>query len=101
MPWVVSGVSRAGAVLVPRDGDDRPVYGGTPTDLSVIQSIHALHEAGQAVTFYPFILMEQMAGNGLPDPWTGAADQPVHGLVPLQWTGSCLGSDAARRWRRS
>ncbi len=82
MPWVVSGVSRSGAALVPRDGNDRPVYGGTPTDLSVIQSIQALHEAGQAVTFYPFILMEQMAGNGLPDPWTGAENQPV-----LPWRG--------------
>ena len=81
MPWTVSGLSRADAGQVPLDGD-RPVYGGTPTDQSVVEAIAALHEAGKAVTFYPFILMTQMAGNALPDPWTGADDQPA-----LPWRG--------------
>jgi hypothetical protein len=35
MPWSVSGLARAQARRVPRL-DDRPVYGGTPTDGSVI-----------------------------------------------------------------
>ncbi|MEJ2001084.1 MAG: glycoside hydrolase TIM-barrel-like domain-containing protein, partial [Maritimibacter sp.] len=81
MPWQVAGLSRANAGLVPLEADN-PVYGGTPCDQSVIEAIRALKEAGQAVTFYPFILMTQQAGNGLTDPWSGAADQPV-----LPWRG--------------
>ncbi|EKE72736.1 MULTISPECIES: glycoside hydrolase TIM-barrel-like domain-containing protein [Roseobacteraceae] len=82
MPWSVSGVSRGSASLVPRDADDRSVYGGTPTDQSVVQAIHALHDAGQEVVFYPFILMDQLSGNGLVDPWTGELEQPT-----LPWRG--------------
>ena len=80
-PWRAGGIARAGAQAVPQDGG-RPVYGGTPGDTSVLEGIAALKAAGQAVMFYPFVLMEQMAGNGRPDPWTGAADQPV-----LPWRG--------------
>ncbi len=82
MAWRVSGIARDAAGLVPQDAQSRPVYGGTPADAAVIEAIGALRAAGQAVTFYPFILMEQMAGNGLADPWTGAADQPA-----LPWRG--------------
>ena len=81
MPWNVSGTNRADAQEIARQ-DDRPIYGGTPTDRSVIEGIEALQATGQSVTFYPFILMEQLAGNGLIDPWTGADDQPV-----LPWRG--------------
>ncbi|MCG6901796.1 MAG: glycoside hydrolase/phage tail family protein [Rhodobacter sp.] len=81
MPWSVSGLDRSQAVEIAKI-DDRPIYGGTPTDRSVIEAIAALHDAGQDVTFYPFILMEQLAGNGLTDPYSGAADQPV-----LPWRG--------------
>ena len=81
MPWVVSGVSRDDAARVPVS-DGAIVYGGTPTDQSVIEAIKALQEAGQAAMFYPFILMEQLASNGLRDPYTGADDQP-----DLPWRG--------------
>lgn len=82
MPWSVSGVTRATADTVVRDAEDRPIYGGTPTDQSVIEAISALHDAGQEVMFYPFILMEQVEGNRLPNPWTGAEGQPE-----LPWRG--------------
>lgn len=82
MPWTVSGVTRSNAALVPRDQDDRVIYGGTPCDQSVIEAIAALHDAGQDVLFYPFILMDQQSGNGLVDPWSGALDQPA-----LPWRG--------------
>ena len=81
MPWAVSGLSRASAGQVPYV-DGRPVYGGTPTDRSVLQAIAALKARGQHVTFYPFILMEQLSGNALPNPLTGAVGQPV-----LPWRG--------------
>ena len=81
MPWRVGPVSRHGAMTVPRVGD-RPVYGGTPTDASVAEAIAALRAAGKSVVYYPFILMDQIAGNGLPDPHSGASDQPA-----LPWRG--------------
>jgi hypothetical protein len=91
MPWSVSGIDRASAGVVPFEGT-RPVYGGTPSDASVIEAIRAMAAVGQAVMFYPFILMEQMDGNGRPDPWTGAADQPV-----LPWRGRITTSLAPGR----
>jgi hypothetical protein len=91
MPWRVCAINRMGAdVLAQMDG--RSIYGGTPADASVIQSIRALTAKGQAVTFYPFVLMEQIAGNGLPDPWSDAVDQPV-----LPWRGRITTAKAAGR----
>ncbi|NVO27777.1 host specificity protein [Donghicola sp. C2-DW-16] len=81
MPWRVSGLTRDLAEAVPQL-DDGPVYGGTPTDQSVIEAIRHLNAMGQEVMFYPFILMDQLGDNGLTDPWTGADDQP-----PLPWRG--------------
>ncbi|MCB1388265.1 MAG: glycoside hydrolase/phage tail family protein [Rhodobacteraceae bacterium] len=80
-PWSVAGIDRDGAATVPRVAGS-PVYGGTPTDASILQAIAALNDAGQAVVFYPFLLMDQLADNGLPDPWSDAAEQPV-----LPWRG--------------
>lgn len=101
MPWQVSGLSRNEAEAVPLE-DDRPVYGGTPADSSVIQAIARLNTLGKAVMYYPFILMDQLAGNGLPDPWSGAGDQPelpwrgriTLSVAPTQ-TGSSDGTSAA------
>ena len=81
MPWTAGGIARAAAAQVVRK-DDRPVYGGTPSDASVIEAIAAIRAGGQEVMFCPFLLMEQLEGNGLADPWSGAADQPV-----LPWRG--------------
>lgn len=81
MPWVVSGQGRATANVVPQDGD-RPIYGGTPCDASVIEGIRGLRDRGVDPVFYPFILMAQTAGNSLPDPYTGTPGQAV-----LPWRG--------------
>jgi len=81
MPWNVAGLTRSAAHTVPLDAG-RPVYGGTPTDQSVIEAIRAVRRSGREVMFYPFILMEQMAGNTLPDPWSGGEGQAV-----LPWRG--------------
>lgn len=81
MPWRVSGISRAAASELPKL-DGTTIYGGTPADQSVVEAIKALNAAGKAVTFYPFILMDQLPGNALPDPWSNAASQPV-----LPWRG--------------
>ncbi|MBD3786443.1 MAG: glycoside hydrolase/phage tail family protein, partial [Sphingomonadales bacterium] len=91
MPWAVSGLVRGAAQRVPLL-DGNAVYGGTPADAAVIQSIQAMRAAGKAVTFYPFILMEQLAGNGRPDPWSDAGDQPT-----LPWRGRITTSEASGR----
>ena len=33
-------------------------YGGTPTDVSIVQAIAAIRERGLAVTLYPFLAMD-------------------------------------------
>ena len=81
MPWRVSGLTRATAQVLPSVGG-KVIYGGTPTDQSVIEAIQAIRDAGKAVMFYPFVLMEQVAGNTLPDPWSDAGTQPI-----LPWRG--------------
>lgn len=91
MPWSVAGLSRAQAQTIAQI-DGRPVYGGTPTDQSVIQAVQAIHTAGKSVLFYPFLLMDQLAQNGKTDPYTGAADQPA-----FPWRGRITGDVALGR----
>lgn len=81
MPWRAGGIVRSTAEEVPKV-DGASIYGGTPADQSVVEAIRALRAAGKDVMFYPFVLMDQIAGNSLPDPWTGAATQPA-----LPWRG--------------
>ncbi len=81
MAWHVSGQAREAAKVVSRV-DDRPLFGGTPADASVVQGIARLRACGISVMFYPFILMDILASNGLRDPWSGDADQP-----PVPWRG--------------
>ena len=81
MPWVVAGLPRSAAEqIVSIEG--RPLYGGTPSDSSVVQAIQAMNAAGKAVMFYPFVLMDQLEGNTLPDPYDPSATQPH-----LPWRG--------------
>jgi len=81
MSWRAGGVTRATAAEVPRV-EGASIYGGTPTDASVIEAIRAIRAAGREVVFYPFILMDQVADNTLPNPWSGATSQPK-----LPWRG--------------
>jgi hypothetical protein len=80
MRWEVSGLDRDAAGTLP-ELDGRPVYGGTPADASVVEAIREMNARGIDVTFYPFILMTQLAGDGRPDPYGGAEQ------APLPWRG--------------
>ncbi|HDR27281.1 baseplate megatron protein TIM-barrel domain-containing protein, partial [Rhodovulum sp.] len=103
--WSVNGVSRANAFLVSRDGrhwsaigpsdngDDRPVYGGTPADFAVVQAIREMKARGLRVTFYPFILMDVPPGNTLPDPYSDDATGTGQPVFP--WRGRITCSPAA------
>jgi len=81
MPWQVAGLTRATAEELPKLSGSS-IYGGTPADAAVLEALAALKAAGKAVTFYPFLLLDQIAGNGLPDPWGASAEQPA-----LPWRG--------------
>jgi len=91
MAWQVSGVGRGDALLMSRDAQNRPNFGGTPCDESVLQAIAAIKAQGKEVMFYPFVLMDIAAGNGLPDPY-GGAEQSV-----FPWRGRITASIAPGR----
>ncbi len=84
MRWTAGGISRGEAQEIARI-DDRPVYGGTPADDSVVEAIEAIKDGGQSVTFYPFLLMEILEGNALPDPYGGSEQ------LALPWRGRITG----------
>ena len=86
MPWNVGGLERVDAEEVSRDNGN-PIYGGTPTDASIVEAIDAIHDGGQGVFFYPFVLMDIPEGNGLEDPYWGNDNQPK-----LPWRGRITGS---------
>ncbi len=75
--WTVAGVSRWDAYVVSMV-EGRPAYGGTPSDDSLRHLIAELKARGLKITLYPFLMMDIPAGNTLPDPWSGAAAQPVY-----------------------
>ncbi|MEL6919877.1 MAG: glycoside hydrolase/phage tail family protein [Pseudomonadota bacterium] len=81
MQWFASGRDRASVAEVPHI-DGRPIYGGTPADAAVIEAINGLKARGKKVMFYPFILMDQLEGNTLPNPYDPGESQPY-----LPWRG--------------
>uniref|UniRef100_UPI004047B2A9 baseplate multidomain protein megatron n=1 Tax=Yoonia sp. TaxID=2212373 RepID=UPI004047B2A9 len=91
--WSVNGVSRASAVLVSRDAEDRPVYGGTPADFAVVQAIREMKARGLRVTFYPFILMDVPPGNTKRNPYSNNA--ATVGQPTFPWRGRITCSPAA------
>ena len=74
-PWVVSGIAREDAYVVTKV-NDRPAYGGTPSDASVIAAIRDLKARGIEVYLYPFLMMDVPIDNDLPDPYGGARQAP-------------------------
>ena len=74
--WGVAGLTRVNARVVSQLGGG-PAMGGTPSDDTVVAAIRDLKARGLSVVFYPFVMMDVPANNGLPDPWTGAASQPA------------------------
>jgi len=89
--WLTAGLSRAAARPVSKTGD-RPNYGGSPSDASIIHAIRDLKARGLKVALNPFILMDIPAGNTLPDPYTGGVGQPA-----FPWRGRITASPAPGR----
>lgn len=71
LEWQVQGLKRTDVPVVSLDSNMRPVFGGTPSDETVLQTIASLKLRGMDIVFYPFILMDIPSGNALPDPYGG------------------------------
>lgn len=78
--WAAAGLTRATARLVTQV-DGRAVYGGTPSDASLLSLVAEIKRRGLKVVLYPFIMMDVGPGNALPNPY-GGAGQPA-----LPWRG--------------
>ena len=89
--WRCAGLMRADARLVSFD-QGRPIYGGTPSDQSVIRAIHEMRARGMKVMLNPFVMMDIAAANTLVNPYTGQVPQP-----PLPWRGRITGERAPGR----
>ncbi len=67
--WSVAGISRAAAQVVLNFGDNKPTYGGTPSDHTVVQICAELKNRGLNVMFYPMIFVDTITPE--PKPWRG------------------------------
>lgn len=99
--WKVSGLSRKFANVIAKDKNKRSVFGGTPSDASVVQAIQHLkksygfRKSGQDLVFYPFILMEILKNNTLPNPWKKGEMQPIkpwRGRITTSLANTVLGT---------
>jgi hypothetical protein len=87
LSWRAAGLDRGNAHLVSqRDG--APVYGGTPSDETIVACIRALKARGYQVTLYPFILMD-IPGDTVPGDPHGGGFQPAY-----PWRGRISSSPA-------
>ena len=66
--WRCSGLtqSSSGLIPIPTSGAGTFIYGGTPSDQSLVRLVQDLRARGLKVVFYPFLL-----GTGSGEPWRG------------------------------
>ncbi len=99
--WRVGGADRGNAFLISRQ-DDKPVYGGTPSDQTLIDLIAELKSRDLKVSFYPFVLMDINPVIDQPSfPWRGRITANLSGddqtrqaaLNVDSFFGNCVPSD--------
>lgn len=90
--WAVSTYTRGTAQLVSRDAQNRPIFGGTPSDATVLEMVAYLQAIGKRVVFYPFIMMDITASNSLPNPYSNNA--ATAGQPAFPWRGRITCSPA-------
>jgi hypothetical protein len=98
--WRVSDRTRATADVVPADTFGNPIYGGTPSDLSVRQTMQDIKARGMRAVFYPFILMDS---EGFP--WRGRIEGNGANLVGTAtpahfgaWNGEVVPYSGPTEW---
>ncbi len=57
--WRCSSLTEtsAGLIIIPQNADGSFIYGGTPSDQSIVECIADLKARGLRVVFYPFVLL--------------------------------------------
>lgn len=91
--WTVSTYTRGTAPLVSRDAQNRPFFGGTPSDATVLEMVAYLKALGKRVVFYPFVMMDIPSSNTLPNPYSNNA--ATNGQPVFPWRGRITCSPAA------
>lgn len=91
--WQVAGYDRSNAETVSYDNLGNPIFGGTPSDSTVVELVQHLKALGKRVVFYPFILMDIPSGNSLPNPYSDNASSNGQAVFP--WRGRITCSPAA------
>lgn len=89
--WSVAGYTRATTEEVSLL-DGKPVFGGTPSDATVLEIVAYLTGLGKRVVFYPFILMDIPSANTLPNPYSNNAAGVGQAVLP--WRGRITCSPA-------
>ncbi len=81
--WACAGLNRNAAIQVTLDENNSPIYGGTPSDSSVVRLVEELKQRGYKVMFYPMVFIDQ------PDkPWRGrmtAAAEDIANFFTRSW----------------
>ncbi len=72
--WEVAGLTRSEVSPVSYH-EEKPSFGGTPSDGSIVRAIQAIRNRGLNVCLNPFVMMDIGTENGLPDPH-GGVEQP-------------------------
>lgn len=83
--WSCCGMDRSTAVVLPQK-EGSPIYGGTPSDASIVRStIYMKTQHNISTVFYPFIMMDIMEGNTLPNPYSSNGTGVGQYILP--WRG--------------
>lgn len=91
--WAVAGYNRSNAEVVSYDDKGNPIFGGTPSDVTVREIVqHIKNDLGKKVMFYPFILMDIPEDNTKPNPYSNNASQNGQPVFP--WRGRITCSPA-------
>jgi hypothetical protein len=95
--WRCSGLTQASAGLIPIPTSGASfIYGGTPSDASIVRCIEDLKSRGFKVVFYPFLL-----GTATGQPWRGRITySPDISSAAATAVGALLGSASASQFTR-
>jgi hypothetical protein len=88
--------SSSGLIPIPSNADGRFIYGGTPSDQSLVRCVRDLRARGFKIVFYPFLL-----GTGTGEPWRGRITySPDVSSAATAAVNTFLGSASASQFTR-
>lgn len=96
--WRCSGLTQAssGLIPIPTNAGGHFIYGGTPSDQSLVRCVQDLKARGLRVVFYPFLLSTATG-----EPWRGRITySPDKSSAATSAVNAFLGSAAASQFTR-